>query len=160
MAAGTFFVCCGRTKNQIMTQYCTFLEHHFPRQVNTFLSRPGLNSVLCFPTRNSHYVLQLECYVFSRDTGLLWWLRLFRVMAVARVLLGRHLNTVTIMMMIMIRDKATKMMMDAVQPCGVQNIFIINFPNSPQNTTDVRFLSIIFSKKVRNILNKSGDQGL
>ena len=54
-------------------------------------------------------------------------------------------------------DKATQMMMDAVQPWGVQNIFIVNFPNSPQNTTDVGFLSIIFSKKVWNILNKSGD---
>ena len=54
-------------------------------------------------------------------------------------------------------DKATQMMMmmDAVQPWGVQNIFIVNFPNSPQNTADVRFLSIIFSKKVWNILNKS-----
>ena len=54
-------------------------------------------------------------------------------------------------------DKATQMMMDAVQPWGVQNIFIVNFPKSPQNTADVGFLSIIFSKKVWNILNKSGD---
>ena len=28
-------------------------------------------------------------------------------------------------------DKATQMMMDAVQPWGVQNIFIVNFPNQP-----------------------------
>ena len=31
-------------------------------------------------------------------------------------------------------DKATQMMMDAAQPWGVQNIFIVNFPKSPQNT--------------------------
>ena len=69
-------------------------------------------------------------------------------MAVARVLLERHLNTVTIMMIIMIRDKATKMMMDAVQPWGVQNIFIINFPIRPKYSRCEVFVHHLFQKSL------------
>ena len=44
---------------------------------DNFSSHP----VFLFCKGKSRYVLQPECYVFRRDTRLLWWLRFFRIMA-------------------------------------------------------------------------------
>ena len=45
-------------------------------------------------------------------------------------------------------DKATKMMMDAVQPWGVQNIFIINFPIRPKYSRCEVFVHHLFQKSL------------